>query len=154
MPSRRLRASGCACGSSMASSTGSSRFSETTTRTLASGIGALQLPGDAGGVARDFLGARLRVDAVGLDVTFEADVAEGVGVGIGVLQVRALAGVGVGENDLRADLEARADGLGERVGRLDGHVDGLVSAGRSHRGRRYRHLRQPRDRAHPGSAAA
>ena len=69
-------------------------------------IGALQFPGDAGGVPRDFLGARLRVNAVRLDVPLEADMADGVGVRVGVFQVRALAGVGIDENDFRSDLEA------------------------------------------------
>ena len=129
MPSRRARAMGCACGSSMASSTGSSRFSETTTSTLARGFGALQFPGDAGGVARQIVRPRLRLDAVGLDVARQADVADRVRIRVGVLQVGALAGVGIGEDDLGADFEAGADGLGERVGRFDGNVDGLVLAG-------------------------
>ena len=77
--------------------------------------------------------------------------ADGVGVRVGVFQVRALAGVGIGKHDLRADFEAGADGLGERVGRLDGHVDRLVAPGGLVRVEDQRHLRQARHGAHPGA---
>ena len=99
-------------------------------------IGALQFPGDSGSVARQVIGARLGVDAVGLDIAGEADVAHRVRVRISVLEMGTMAGIGVGEDDLRADFEAGADGLGERVGGLDGDVDGLIFAGDSRPGRR------------------
>ena len=93
-------------------------------------VGALQFPGDARGMPRDLLRARLRVDAVSLDVAVQADVADGVGVRVGVFQVRPLARFGIGKDDFGArSSSAGANGLGERVGRLDGHVDGLVAAG-------------------------
>ena len=102
---------GCACGFSIASSTGSSRLSETTTSTLRQRIGALQLPGHAGGVRRDLFRARLRIDAVGLDVLLEPMWRMRVGVRIIVRQVRPLAGIGIDEHDLRADLAARCGWL-------------------------------------------
>ena len=80
-------------------------------------------------MARQFFGARLRIDAVGLDVARQANVAHGVGIGIGVGEVGTMAGIGIGEDDFGADLEAGADGLGERVGGLDGDVDGAIVAG-------------------------
>ena len=83
------------------------------------GIGALQLPGDPGGVPRQFFRARLRIHPVRLDITRQADMAHRVRIGIGVFEVGTMAGVRVGKDDLRAYLEARADGLGERVGGLD-----------------------------------
>ena len=113
-------------------------------------IGALQFPGDSGGVARQVIGARLGVDAVGLDIAGEADVAHRVRVRIGVLEMGTMAGVGVGKDDLRADLEAGADGLGERVGGLDGDVDGLIFAGVLVRVDDDGDFRKARNGAHPG----
>ncbi len=113
-------------------------------------IGALQFPGDSGGVARQVVGARLGVDAVGLDIACEADVAHGIGVGIGVLEMGAMAGIRVGKDDLRADFEAGADGLGERVGGLDGDVDGLIFAGVLVRVDDDGDFGQARNGAHPG----
>ena len=113
-------------------------------------IGALQFPGDPGGVARQFVRARLRIDAVGLDITCEADMAHRVRVGIGVLEVGTMAGIRVGKDDLRADLEAGADGLGERVGGLDRDVDGLIFAGVLVRVDDDGDFGEARNRAHPG----
>ena len=59
-----------------------------------------------------------------------------VGVGIGVLEVGTMPGIRIGKNDFRPYLEARADGLCERVGGLDRDVHGLVPARHPHRGRR------------------
>ena len=84
----------------MASSSGSSRFSETTTTRSCSGIGPLQLPGHGGGVRRDFVGARLRTHAIALDVALEADALHRVGVRILIVQVRTLLRVGLEEDDL------------------------------------------------------
>jgi len=43
--------------------------------------------------------------------------------------MRARAGVGIAEDDLSAGFEAAEDGLGERVGRIDGDVDSFVLGG-------------------------
>ena len=75
--------------------------------------------------------------------------ADGVSIRVGVFQVRALAGVGIDKHDLRANFEARADGLGERVGRLDGHIDRLVEAQGLVRVEDQRHGGQARHGAHP-----
>ena len=91
-------------------------------------IGALEFPRDPRRVARKFVRARLRVDAVRLDITREADVPHRVRVGIGILEVRTVARIRVDEDNLRACLEARADGLGERVGWLDRDIDCLILA--------------------------
>ena len=107
----------------MASSTGSSRFSDTTTKTFASGSAPCSFQAMPAAWRAISSERGLRIDAVGLDVALEADVADGVGVGIGVLQVRPLGRFRIGEDDFRADFEAGADGFGERIGRLDGHVD-------------------------------
>ena len=77
-PSRRTRAMGCACGCSMASSTGSSRFSETTTSTFASGSAPCSFQAIPAAWARDFVRPRLRIDAIRLDVLFHPDVADRV----------------------------------------------------------------------------
>lgn len=106
----------------------------------------MQFPRDASRVARDFLGAGLWKEAVGFDVTLEADVADGIRVGIGVLDVRALGGFGVGEDKFRADFDARADGLGKRISRLDEHVLCLLIVGGIED---ERHRGQPRNAAHP-----
>jgi len=116
------------------------------------GAGSLELPGNARGVARDLLAARLRVDAVRLDVTRQADVADGVRIRVGVAEMRAVAGVRVGEDDFRSRLEAGADGLGEGVGGLDGHVDRLGLLTFFIRVKDQRHLRQARDCVPPGLA--
>ena len=108
-------------------------------------VDAFELPGDAGGMARNLLRARLRIDAIGFDETLEADVANGVRVGVSVGQVRALAGFGIGEDDLGADFEAGANGFGERICRLDEHVSRLVIL----RIEDQRHLRQALDGADP-----
>ena len=77
--------------------------------------------------------------------------AQCVAVGVLIGQMRPLAGIGIGKHDLRANLAARADGLGERIGRLDGHVNRavflLLVVVQDHR-----HLRQPLDRAQVGIA--
>ena len=117
---------GCACGSSMASSTRVEQVQRHHHQHARQRIAALQFPGDAVGVPRDFIRTRLRIDAVGLHVFVEADVADGIGVRVGVLQVRPLARIGIGEDDLRADLERRADGFDKRIGGLHRNVDGAV----------------------------
>ena len=108
-------------------------------------VGSFQLPGDAGGVARNLIGARLRIDAVGFDVALQADGANRVRIGIGVRQVRTLLGFGLGEDDLGADFETGANGLGEGIGRLDKHVGGLFIL----RIEEQRHFRQALDGADP-----
>ena len=117
---------GCACGSSMASSTGSSRLSETTTSTFANGSAPCSfqaMPSACRAISSDAL---LRVDAISFHVFFIADVADRIGVRIGVGQMRAFARIRVGENHVRADFVRRADGLDKRIGRLDRHVDGVL----------------------------
>ena len=54
-------------------------------------IGALQLPSHAGGVCRNLLVALLRIDAIGFDVLFEADVADGIRIGISIGKMRPVA---------------------------------------------------------------
>ncbi len=89
-------------------------------------IAALQLPRNARGVRGDLLRARLRPQPVGFHIFLERDVAQSVAIGVLVRQMWPLTGIGIGEYDFRADLAARADGLGERVGRLDGHINRAV----------------------------
>ena len=113
-------------------------------------IAALQLPGDAAGVPREFVRPLLRVDAVSLHVFFIANVADRIRVRIGILQVRPLARVRVGENHICANLQRAADGFHKRIGRLDRHIDGAlgVIARGLVRIKDDGHLRQPRHRAH------
>ncbi len=115
-------------------------------------VGALQFPGDTSGVPRQIFAARLRVDPVGLDITGQADVPDGVRIGIGIPQMRTLSRVGIGEDDFGAGFKACADGFGKRVGRFDGNVDGLIFTGCLVRVKDQRHLRQPSYGAQPGVA--
>ena len=114
------------------------------------GVRPLQFPGDTRGVPRDLFGARLGVNAVGLHVTRKADMPDGVRVRVCVLQVRAETGFGIGEDDFGADLQSRANRLGERIGRLDWNVDGLCVARGLIGIEDNRHFRQARNGAHPG----
>ena len=69
-------------------------------------VGALELPGDPGGVPRDFLRPRLGVDSVGLDIARQSDVPDRIGIRIVVLEMRPLAGVRIGKDDLSTGFEA------------------------------------------------
>ena len=110
----------------MASSTGSSKFSETTTNTCASGSAPLQLPRHAGRMRGDFLVACLRINAIGFDVFVQADVADRIRIGIGVGKMRPVARIGLDENHLGVYFKGGAHGFGERIARLHGHIDAAL----------------------------
>ncbi len=105
----------------------------------------MQLPRHAGGVRRGFLTARLRVDAIGLNVFVQPDIADGEGVRIAVGQMRTVARIRLDENYLGVDFERGAHRFGERIARLHGYVDGAVFVGRIGI-KDHRHLRQTRQR--------
>ncbi len=104
----------------------------------------MQLPRHAGCVGCDLFIAFLRIDAIGLDVLVHADVANGIRIGINVGKVRPLARVGLDKNHFGVHFEAGADGFGERIARLHGHVNAALFVLRIGI-QNHRHLRQSRE---------
>ena len=86
----------------------------------------MQLPGHGGRVRGHFFGARLRPHAIAFDVAFQADPLDRVRIRELVVQMRSLLRVRFEENNLRADLLGRAQGFGERIGRLHWNVDRAI----------------------------
>ena len=145
MPSRRAAPSAAPAASSMASSTRIEQIQRHHHHYARQRIGALQLPGDAVGVPRDLLRALLRIHAIGLDVLLTGRCGGSRRCpGKRLARCGRSAESGSAKTIFRADFQRRADGFGERIGRLDRHVDGLflfaaLSSGRrspTSRGRR------------------
>ncbi len=94
----------------------------------------------------DLLGARLRPHAIRLHVLAQADARNRVGVWVIIGKMRALIRVRLQKQNLRADLDGRAQRLSEGIGGLDRHVDGSVVFPALLGVKNHRHLRKARQR--------